>query len=263
MRQGGDSHARRPMAARERCRPRGAQAASSTGACGRSLPAPPFPARRGRAAPGRAGPAALPGYPMAERPLRQSRRGGGGRRDGCGAAVAGRAQSGRGSLRSMVAPAALPAAGLFYWVGALGALYAAALASYRLLAGLRVWVLGSGAAAVRPELGAWAGECASRPPPPRLFYGVPPRAGTGTSRGSGLGLAGRGTRAAGTSSRVDRGSLAERPWGDGRSGAGRFGAAAEGPAGSTAPPGGPPASLEPLSAPHETCRARARRSGRS
>ncbi|KAM7041478.1 very-long-chain 3-oxoacyl-CoA reductase [Acridotheres tristis] len=144
------------MAARERCRPRGAQAASSTGACGRALPAPPFPARRGRAAPGRAGPAALPGYPVAERPLRQSRRGGGGRRDGCGAAVAGRAQSGRGSLRSMVAPAALPAAGLFYWVGALGALYAAALASYRLLAGLRVWVLGSGAAAVGPALGAWA-----------------------------------------------------------------------------------------------------------
>lgn len=69
----------------------------------------------------------------------------------------------------MVVPAALPAAGLFYWVGALGALYAAALASYRLLAGLRVWVLGSGAAAVGPALGAWAGECASRPPPPRLF----------------------------------------------------------------------------------------------
>ncbi|KAL2303437.1 hypothetical protein Nmel_008705, partial [Mimus melanotis] len=52
--------------------------------------------------------------------------------------------------------AALPAAGLFYWVGALGALYAAALASYRLLAGLRVWVLGSGAAAVGPALGSWA-----------------------------------------------------------------------------------------------------------
>ncbi|RMC00290.1 hypothetical protein DUI87_22897 [Hirundo rustica rustica] len=58
----------------------------------------------------------------------------------------------------MVAPAALPAAGLFYWVGALGALYAAALASYRLLVGLRVWVLGSGAAAVGPAVGAWAGN---------------------------------------------------------------------------------------------------------
>uniref|UniRef100_A0A8D0FSM6 3-ketoacyl-CoA reductase n=1 Tax=Strix occidentalis caurina TaxID=311401 RepID=A0A8D0FSM6_STROC len=56
----------------------------------------------------------------------------------------------------MVAPAALPAAGLLYWVGALGVLYAAALASYRLLAGLRVWVLGSGPAAVGPALGAWA-----------------------------------------------------------------------------------------------------------
>ncbi|XP_074708618.1 very-long-chain 3-oxoacyl-CoA reductase [Strix uralensis] len=56
----------------------------------------------------------------------------------------------------MVVPAALPAAGLLYWVGALGVLYAAALASYRLLAGLRVWVLGSGAAAVGPALGAWA-----------------------------------------------------------------------------------------------------------
>lgn len=134
----------------------------------RCLP-PPFPARLGREAPGRAGPAALPGYPVAERPLRQSRRGGGGRRDGCGAAVAGRAQSGRGSLCSMVAPAALPAAGLFYWLGALGAFYAAALALYRLLTGLRLWVLGSGAGAVGPALGAWAGECASRPPPSRLF----------------------------------------------------------------------------------------------
>ncbi|KAJ7416907.1 hypothetical protein WISP_67616 [Willisornis vidua] len=63
----------------------------------------------------------------------------------------------------MVAPAALPAAGLLYWVGALGALYAAALASYRLLAGLRVWVLGSGAAAVGPALGAWAAQCTSLP----------------------------------------------------------------------------------------------------
>ncbi|KAM6133166.1 very-long-chain 3-oxoacyl-CoA reductase [Phoenicopterus ruber ruber] len=148
------------MAIRERCRPRGAQAASSTGACGRSLPAPLLSgaagAWRGRAARGRAGPAALPGYPVAERTLSQSRRSGGGRRDGCGSAVAGRAQFGRGRLRSMVAPAALPAAGLLYWVGALGALYAAALASYRLLAGLRVWVLGSGAAAVGPALGAWA-----------------------------------------------------------------------------------------------------------
>ncbi|KAM6394499.1 LOW QUALITY PROTEIN: very-long-chain 3-oxoacyl-CoA reductase [Pluvialis apricaria] len=148
------------MAVGERGRPRGAQAASSTGACGRSLPAP-LPsgaagAWRGRAAPGRAGPAALPGYRVAERPLSQWRPSGGGRRDGCGPAVAGRAQFGRGRLRSMVAPAALPAAGLLYWLGALGALSAAALASYRLLAGLRVWVLGSGAAAVGPALGAWA-----------------------------------------------------------------------------------------------------------
>ncbi|KAM6130985.1 LOW QUALITY PROTEIN: very-long-chain 3-oxoacyl-CoA reductase [Pterocles gutturalis] len=150
------------MAVSERCRPRGAQAASSTGACGRALPAPLLSgaagAWRGRAARGWAGPAALPGYPLTERPLSQSRRRGGGRSDGCGPAVAGRAHSGHGRLRSMVgaAAAALPAAGLLCWVGALGALYAAALASYRLLAGLRVWVLRSGAAAVGPALGAWA-----------------------------------------------------------------------------------------------------------
>ncbi|XP_064308383.1 very-long-chain 3-oxoacyl-CoA reductase [Phalacrocorax carbo] len=145
------------MAAREPCRPRGAQAASSTGARGRRLPAPSLPARRGRAAPGRAGSAALPGYPLTDRPLGQWRRGGGGRGGSCGPAAAGRAQSGRGRLRSMAGPAALPAtAGLLYWLGALGALYAAAVVTYRLLAGFRLWVLGSGAAAVGPALGAWA-----------------------------------------------------------------------------------------------------------
>lgn len=139
----------------------------------------------------------MPGYPVDERPLSQSRPSGGGRRDGCGSAVAGRAQFGRGRLRSMVAPVALPAAGLLYWVGALGALYAAALASYRLLAGFRVWVLGSGAAAVGPALGAWAGECASRPaaPLPRWLFASPPSgAGTGPpgQRDGGLGPAGAG-----------------------------------------------------------------------
>lgn len=162
----------------------------------RSLP-PSLPAWRGRAAPGRAGPAALPGYRVVERSLSQWRRGGGGRRDGCGPAVAGRAQFGRRRLRSMVAAAALPAAGLLYWVGALSVLSAAALASYRLLAGLRVWVLGSGAAAVGPALGAWAGECASRPaalPPMRVLHprgvrgcgggtGCPPHGGERGSRG--------------------------------------------------------------------------------
>lgn len=61
----------------------------------------------------------------------------------------------------MLAPAALPAAGLFYWVGALGALYAVVLGAFRLLSGLRVWVLGGGRA-VGPQLGAWAGGCAPR-----------------------------------------------------------------------------------------------------
>lgn len=119
----------------------------------------------------------MPGYPVAERPLSQSRRGGGGRRDGCGSAVAGRAQFGRGRFRSMVAPAELPAAGLLYCVGALGVLYAAAVTAYRLLSGFRVWVLGSGTATVGPALGAWAGECASRPParpPPRRRLHPPP-----------------------------------------------------------------------------------------
>lgn len=55
----------------------------------------------------------------------------------------------------MLAPAALPAAGLFYWVGALGVLYTAVLCAFRLLSGLRVWVLGGGRA-VGPQLGAWA-----------------------------------------------------------------------------------------------------------
>ncbi|KAM9239672.1 LOW QUALITY PROTEIN: very-long-chain 3-oxoacyl-CoA reductase [Leptosomus discolor] len=144
------------MAVGELCRPRGAQAASSMGACGRSLPAPLLSGWRGRAARGRAGPAALPGYPVVERPISQSRRSGAGAATGCGPAVAGRVQSGRGRLRSMVSSLALPAAGLIYWVGALGALYAVALASYRLLAGFRLWVLGSGNAAVGPALGAWA-----------------------------------------------------------------------------------------------------------
>uniref|UniRef100_A0A672TKT7 3-ketoacyl-CoA reductase n=2 Tax=Strigops habroptila TaxID=2489341 RepID=A0A672TKT7_STRHB len=56
----------------------------------------------------------------------------------------------------MVGPGALPAAGLLYWLGALGTACAAALASYRLLVAFRVWVLRSGAAAVGPALGAWA-----------------------------------------------------------------------------------------------------------
>lgn len=259
----GDGHARRPMAARERCRPRGAQAASSTGACGRSLPAPPFPARRGRAAPGRAGPAALPGYPVAERPLHQSRWGGGGHRDGCGAAVAGRAQSGRGSLRSMVAPAALPAAGLFYWVGALGALYAAALALYRLLTGLRVWVLGSGAAAVGPALGAWAGECASRPPPPRLVLRWPPGRGRnlagGRPRPGGEGDSGGGDRPSGGPGHSGRVPVERRP-DPGRAGLG------QGLRGRRVPllcRVGPRRAGSRSQAPPETYKARARRPGRS
>uniref|UniRef100_A0A8C9EP09 Hydroxysteroid 17-beta dehydrogenase 12 n=1 Tax=Pavo cristatus TaxID=9049 RepID=A0A8C9EP09_PAVCR len=55
----------------------------------------------------------------------------------------------------MLAPAALPAAGLLYWVGALGVLYTAVLGVFRLLSGLRVWVLGGGRT-VGPQLGAWA-----------------------------------------------------------------------------------------------------------
>ncbi|KAM8807550.1 LOW QUALITY PROTEIN: very-long-chain 3-oxoacyl-CoA reductase [Eudromia elegans] len=146
------------MAAKERCRPRGPQAASSTGACGCAPPAP-LPGKAGacrglRGAAG-AGPAALPGYSLTERPLRQWPRGGGGRSAGCAAAVAGRAQS-RRALRSMEGLVALPAAGLLYWVGALGAGCVAARAAYRLLAALRVWVLRAGAAAVGPALGAWA-----------------------------------------------------------------------------------------------------------
>lgn len=186
----------------------GRSAASSTGACGRSLPAPPpppapflpppsspsFPARQERG--GAARPQGGRGRPrcrvtpLIERPLGQSRRSGGGSRDGRGSAVAGRAQSGRGRrLRSMVVAAAaagLPAAGLFYWVGALGALYAAAVASYRLLAGIRLWVLGSGAAAVGPALGAWAGECESRGVATAL-----PRTGRGTGAELLAGRAGR------------------------------------------------------------------------
>ncbi|XP_068022949.1 very-long-chain 3-oxoacyl-CoA reductase [Melanerpes formicivorus] len=56
----------------------------------------------------------------------------------------------------MVGPVVLPAAGLLSWVGALGAVYAAVLTSYRLLTGVRLWFLGSGNSAVGPALGAWA-----------------------------------------------------------------------------------------------------------
>ncbi|XP_030307793.1 LOW QUALITY PROTEIN: very-long-chain 3-oxoacyl-CoA reductase [Calypte anna] len=146
----------------ERCRPRGAQAASSTGACGRWLPAPRLPARRecggaGRPGGGRAGPCCwVTGW------LSGPAANGGGA--GAGAVTAaGRRWPGGLSPAAAVAAsaavaaaAALPAAGLFYWVGALGVLYAAAVGSYRLLAGLRLWVLGSGNATVGPALGAWA-----------------------------------------------------------------------------------------------------------
>ncbi|KAM4666712.1 LOW QUALITY PROTEIN: very-long-chain 3-oxoacyl-CoA reductase [Amazona ochrocephala] len=144
------------MAARERCQPRGAQAAGSTGARGRSRPASLLSGvARPRVEGVRAGPAALPGYRVIDGALSQCQRGGGGRRDGCGPAVAGRAQCGR-VLRGMAGLGTLPLAGLLYWVGALGTACAAALASYRLLAAFRVWVLRSGAADVGPALGAWA-----------------------------------------------------------------------------------------------------------
>uniref|UniRef100_A0A8C8RS96 3-ketoacyl-CoA reductase n=1 Tax=Pelusios castaneus TaxID=367368 RepID=A0A8C8RS96_9SAUR len=55
----------------------------------------------------------------------------------------------------MEVPGAVPSAGLFYWVGALSVLYLTVRAACRLLAGLRVWVLGS-AVRLGPELGAWA-----------------------------------------------------------------------------------------------------------
>ncbi|XP_005286808.1 very-long-chain 3-oxoacyl-CoA reductase isoform X1 [Chrysemys picta bellii] len=49
----------------------------------------------------------------------------------------------------------LPSGGLLYWVGVLSAVYITVRATYRLLAGLRVWVLGS-PVVLGPGLGAWA-----------------------------------------------------------------------------------------------------------
>ncbi|XP_074887051.1 LOW QUALITY PROTEIN: very-long-chain 3-oxoacyl-CoA reductase [Buteo buteo] len=159
------------MAARERGRPRGASAASSTGACGRSLPASPpppppsspsFPARQERG--GAARPQGGRGRPRCRvTPLLSGPSANRGEAGAGAVTAAGRRWPGGLSPAAAAASAAwwspaagLPAAGLFYWVGALGALYAAAVASYRLLAGIRLWVLGSGAAAVGPALGAWA-----------------------------------------------------------------------------------------------------------
>lgn len=154
-----DGHLSRPMAVRERCRPRGAQAASSTGACGRALPSPSLPAARAQGGRGR---------PRRQVTARLSAPSANGSAAGAGAAAAaGRRWPGgfspvaAASAGSMLAPAALPAAGLFYWVGALGVLYTAVLCAFRLLSGLRVWVLGGGRA-VGPQLGAWAGGCARR-----------------------------------------------------------------------------------------------------
>ncbi|KAM9148334.1 very-long-chain 3-oxoacyl-CoA reductase [Pangshura tecta] len=55
----------------------------------------------------------------------------------------------------MEVPGALPSGGLLYWVGVLSAVYIAVRATCRLLAGLRVWVLGS-PVVLGPGLGAWA-----------------------------------------------------------------------------------------------------------
>ena len=87
----------------------------------------------------------------------------------------------------MLAPAALSAAGLLDWVGALGVLHTAVLCAFRLLSGLRVWVLGGGRA-VGPQLGAWAGGCARRggggplSVRPRVWEAAS-RTGAGASRG--------------------------------------------------------------------------------
>ncbi|XP_039392745.1 very-long-chain 3-oxoacyl-CoA reductase isoform X4 [Mauremys reevesii] len=55
----------------------------------------------------------------------------------------------------MEVPGTLPSGGLLYWVGVLSAVYITVRAAYRLLAGLRVWVLGS-PVVLGPGLGAWA-----------------------------------------------------------------------------------------------------------
>ncbi|XP_027314992.3 very-long-chain 3-oxoacyl-CoA reductase [Anas platyrhynchos] len=72
---------------------------------------------------------------------RRRLRGGGGREGPLGLAAAG---------------GMLPAAGLLWWVGALGALYAAVRGALGLLGALRVWGIGAGRAALGPGLGAWA-----------------------------------------------------------------------------------------------------------
>uniref|UniRef100_A0A8C4Y591 3-ketoacyl-CoA reductase n=1 Tax=Gopherus evgoodei TaxID=1825980 RepID=A0A8C4Y591_9SAUR len=55
----------------------------------------------------------------------------------------------------MEVPGSLFSGGFLYWVGVLSAVYITVRATYRLLAGLRVWVLGS-PVVLGPGLGAWA-----------------------------------------------------------------------------------------------------------
>uniref|UniRef100_A0A452GU42 3-ketoacyl-CoA reductase n=1 Tax=Gopherus agassizii TaxID=38772 RepID=A0A452GU42_9SAUR len=55
----------------------------------------------------------------------------------------------------MEIPGSLFSGGFLYWVGVLSAVYITVRATYRLLAGLRVWVLGS-PVVLGPGLGAWA-----------------------------------------------------------------------------------------------------------
>ncbi|XP_050811419.1 very-long-chain 3-oxoacyl-CoA reductase isoform X1 [Gopherus flavomarginatus] len=55
----------------------------------------------------------------------------------------------------MAIPGSLFSGGFLYWVGVLSAVYITVRATYRLLAGLRVWVLGS-PVVLGPGLGAWA-----------------------------------------------------------------------------------------------------------
>uniref|UniRef100_A0A8B9JPU1 Hydroxysteroid (17-beta) dehydrogenase 12b n=1 Tax=Astyanax mexicanus TaxID=7994 RepID=A0A8B9JPU1_ASTMX len=54
------------------------------------------------------------------------------------------------------------------WLGSAAAAWLSACALYRLLTGLRVWILGNGALVSPAELGAWAGQSPAQPSSSRL-----------------------------------------------------------------------------------------------
>lgn len=209
----------------------------------RRLP-PPFPARRGRAAPG--------GRARPRCRVTRWLRGPSANRGGAGAgAVTAAGRRWPGGLSPAAAasaawwfqPRSRPPASSTGWARW-------ALSTRRPWPRTVCWPgFASGCWGAAPWGRRWApGQVSARPGRPRRgsFSGAP-RAGGGISRARGLGQAGRGTRAAGTGPQGHRTVWRSARGAAAGSRAGRSGAEAEGLAGATILPSGPPASREPLS----------------